>query len=58
MVVIMEENVICRRCHRKLVDEKSKNLGFGSVCYKKYLARKRNFLFDIDMETMKVIEKC
>ena len=54
----MEENIICRRCHRKLTDAESKKLGFGKICYQKYLARKRNYLFDIDMNTMKVIEKC
>ena len=58
MVAIMEENTICRRCHRKLTDAESKKLGFGKICYKKYLARKRNYLFDIDMNTMKVREKC
>lgn len=39
---------ICRRCHRKLKDENSKKLGFGKVCYQKYLKRKRYYLFEME----------
>ena len=31
----------CRRCGRKLKSLESKQLGFGSVCYQKYLTRKQ-----------------
>ena len=55
MVGIMEKN-ICRRCHRKLRDQKSKELGFGKVCYKKYLSRKKVYLFEME-ETNETIIK-
>ena len=55
MEEIMEKN-ICRRCHRKLRDEKSKELGFGKVCYKKYLSRKKVYLFEME-ETNETIIK-
>ena len=42
------DSVICRRCHRKLKDEESKQLGFGKICYKKYLKRKPNYLFEVN----------
>ena len=41
------EVVICRRCHRRLKDGESKKLGFGKTCYKKYLKRKTNYLFEV-----------
>ena len=44
----MEEK-ICKRCHRKLKDEKSKELGFGKICYKKYLNRKKVYLFEMEV---------
>ena len=40
---------ICRRCHRKLKDEKSKQLGFGKTCYQKYIKRKRHYLFEMEV---------
>ena len=54
MVEIVERDVfndkdICKRCHRKLKDDKSKELGFGPVCYKKYLNRKKTYLFDMEV---------
>lgn len=51
MVEIMENNDknICRRCHKKLKGEKSKELGFGPVCYKKYLNRKKQYLFEMEI---------
>lgn len=39
--------IVCRRCHRKLKDEESRKLGFGKTCYKKYLKRKPNYLFEV-----------
>lgn len=51
----MEENiekynkVLCRKCHRVLKDEQSKKLGFGPICYKKYLNRKKVYLFDMEV---------
>lgn len=52
MVEIMVEDIIngkdiCKRCHRKLKDDKSKELGFGPICYKKYLNIKKTYLFDM-----------
>ena len=35
------ESKTCKRCGRKLKSEQSKELGFGCVCYKKYLAENR-----------------
>ena len=56
-MVIMEENQenqikYCKRCHRKLKDEKSKELGFGKICYKKYIQanQKKNYLFEVAYE--------
>lgn len=43
-----EDIKVCRRCHRKLKDEKSKKLGFGKICYQKYLKRKKSYLFDME----------
>lgn len=43
----MEKN-ICRRCHRKLLSEESKKLGFGKTCYKKYMQRKKTYLFEME----------
>lgn len=40
-------NCLCRRCHRKLKDNKSKELGFGPICYRKYLKQNKLFLFDM-----------
>lgn len=46
---IEQDNKICKRCHRKLKDERSKELGFGKVCYQKYLNRKKTYLFDMEV---------
>lgn len=54
--LMMEKLDICKRCHRKLKDEKSKELGFGKVCYKKYLSRKKVYLFEME-ETNETIIK-
>ena len=43
-----DDIAVCRRCHRKLKDETSKKLGFGKVCYKKYINQSKVYLFDID----------
>lgn len=58
MVVIMEENIskkLCKRCHRKLKDEKSKKLGFGPTCYKKYLNKQKIYLFEMEVKNDKRI---
>lgn len=50
MVEIMVEDTsrkLCIRCHRELKDAKSKRLGYGPICYKKYLERNRLYLFDM-----------
>lgn len=51
------EKDICRRCHRKLTDEKSKTLGFGKICYKKYLQRKKTYLFEMEVNNETAIER-
>lgn len=45
----MEPIEHCRRCHRKLKDEKSRQLGFGKTCYEKYLKRKKAYLFEMEV---------
>lgn len=50
MVEIMVEDIskkVCNRCHRELKDDKSKQLGFGPICYKKYLQKQKIYLFDL-----------
>lgn len=44
----MEEVEYCKRCHRKLKDKKSRELGFGKTCYKKYMSRERHYLFEMN----------
>ena len=45
-----EVSNLCRRCHRKLKDPDSKKLGFGKICYKKYLKEQKNYLFKMEGE--------
>lgn len=47
--------ILCKRCHRKLKDEASKQLGFGKTCYKKYCRRKPTYLFEVN--TNEIINK-
>jgi hypothetical protein len=49
-VNLEEENKIkiCRRCHRKLKDEKSILLGYGATCYKKIKKHKETYLFEME----------
>lgn len=52
MVEIMVPDIskkLCNRCHRELKDSKSKELGFGPTCYKKYLKSKKVYLFDMEV---------
>ena len=51
------DNKICKRCHRKLKDERSKELGFGKVCYQKYLNKKKTYLFDMEVTNEATNEK-
>ena len=57
MVVIMESDIssnkVCNRCHRPLKTEQSKKLGFGATCYKKYLQKKKVYLFDFKYTDIK-----
>ena len=46
---IIDNQAVCKRCHRKLKDKQSKELGFGKVCYQKYLRRKRSYLFEMEV---------
>ena len=46
---VLESKVVCKRCHRPLKDEISKKLGFGRICYQKYLNRKKVYLFDMEV---------
>ena len=45
-----EQINICKRCHRRLKDNQSTTLGFGPICYKKYLEKQKVYLFDIKEE--------
>ncbi len=38
----------CKRCHRELKDEKSKQLGYGKICYKKINLQNKNYLFEME----------
>ena len=42
------ETNICKRCHRKLKDEESIQLGFGRICYQKQLQHQKIYLFDME----------
>ena len=37
----------CRRCHRPLKDEKSKECGYGKICFSKIKNVNINYLFEI-----------
>lgn len=53
MVEIMVEDIskkLCTRCHRELKDSNSKKLGFGPICYKKYLQKKKVYLFEMNIK--------
>lgn len=42
---------ICRRCGRKLINEQSKAIGFGHICYKKYMEESvADPLFSVEQE--------
>lgn len=43
------DEVFCKRCHRKLKDEKSKEIGFGKICYEKYIKKSAMFLFEMEV---------
>lgn len=49
--------VLCKKCHRELKDIQSKKLGFGPVCYKKYMNRKKVYLFDMEVPDEVTTEK-
>ena len=50
MVEMVENEKIvkkyCKRCHRELKDEKSKELGYGKICYNKIKLLNKNYLFE------------
>lgn len=50
MVVVVgeDQSKICRRCHHKLKDDNSIKLGFGKICYLKYMQSKKSYLFEIE----------
>lgn len=37
----------CKRCHRKLKDLQSIELGYGKVCYEKAKIKHINYLFEL-----------
>ena len=52
-VVIVETNIIahegiCKRCHRRLKDAHSIQLGLGKICYNKSIANSKNYLFEME----------
>ena len=56
MVENIEEynKTFCRKCHRELKDEQSKKLGFGPICYKKFMNRKKTYLFEMEDNKLKL----
>ena len=42
-----KNNILCKRCHRKLKNDESIKLGFGKTCYKKQRNKSKIYLFDI-----------
>lgn len=48
MELELKDIKLCKRCHRKLKDIQSKQLGFGPICYEKYKNSKKHYLFDIE----------
>ena len=44
-----EEIKYCKRCHRKLKDNQSKQLGYGKICYSKINKKEALYLFDIEV---------
>lgn len=50
------ENIICKRCHRKLKDDKSKELGFGPICYEKHLNKHKSYLFNMEELNHEIIK--
>ena len=62
MVEIMVNNTsqdieYCKRCHRKLKDEKSRKLGYGKVCYNKINQNNKNYLFNLEDINEIIIKK-
>ena len=57
MVENIEEYEVCRRCHRKLKDNKSRKIGLGPVCYKKYIEKQKTYLFEMGENNEVTIEK-
>ena len=37
----------CKRCHRPLKDEKSRECGYGRICLQKIQINKINYLFEM-----------
>ena len=46
--IMQKENKICKRCHRPLKDEKSKQLGYGKICYQKITKKNSLYLFEME----------
>ena len=44
-----EKYKYCNRCHRKLIDAKSRELGYGKICYKKHTNKQSIYLFDVEV---------
>ena len=45
--LLKDEHKYCMRCHRELKDIESKKLGFGKICYSKYIKKKPIYLFEM-----------
>lgn len=43
-----EDIKYCKRCHRKLKGEKSRQLGYGVICFNKIKNKKSIYLFEIE----------
>lgn len=47
-IIMQNEVVFCKRCHRKLKDPEHKRLGYGKICYEKVKKDNTNYLFRIE----------
>lgn len=43
-----KEYEYCLRCHRKLKSDKTRQQGYGDICFKKMKANQKNRLFTLD----------
>jgi hypothetical protein len=47
VIILTPTKVICKRCHRELKDEESRERGYGLICWRKVKRSKNKPLFKI-----------